>query len=126
MARTMNRATIIGFLGADPEVRRMQSGEPVVSFSLATKESWKDKQGEWKDRTEWHHIVIYNKHLCSVAEKYLVKGSHVYVEGPIQTRSWTDKDGLEHSRTEIVLQPYNGTLNILDANSSEDDDNGQE
>ena len=115
MAGSVNKVILVGNLGKDPEVRRMTSGEPVVSFSLATSESWRDKSsGERKEKTEWHNVVVFNKNLADVAEKYLKKGAKVYVEGQLQTRKWTDKDGAEKYSTEVVLQNFNGTLVLLD------------
>jgi len=106
---------LVGNLGKDPEVRRMTSGEPVVNLSVATSESWRDKaSGERKEKTEWHRVVIFNKNLAEVAEKYLRKGSKVYVEGQLQTRKWTDKDGAEKYSTEVVLQNFRGELTMLD------------
>jgi single-strand DNA-binding protein len=110
---------LVGNLGKDPEVRRMTSGEPVVNLSLATSESWRDKaSGERKEKTEWHRVVIFNKNLAEVAEKYLRKGSKVYVEGQLQTRKWTDKDGAEKYSTEVVLQNFRGELTMLDGRNS--------
>jgi single-strand DNA-binding protein len=98
----------------------MTSGEPVVNLSLATSESWRDKaSGERKEKTEWHRVVIFNKNLADVAEKYLRKGSKVYVEGQLQTRKWTDKDGAEKYSTEVVLQNFRGELTMLDGRSGE-------
>jgi single-strand DNA-binding protein len=115
MAGSVNKVILVGNLGKDPEVRRLTSGEPVVNLSLATSESWKDKSsGERKEKTEWHRVVIFNKNLAEVAEKYLRKGSKVYVEGSLQTRKWTDKDGAEKYSTEIVLQNFRGELTMLD------------
>jgi single-strand DNA-binding protein len=106
---------LVGNLGKDPEVRRMTSGDPVVNLSVATSESWRDKaSGERKEKTEWHRVVIFNKNLADVAEKYLRKGAKVYVEGSLQTRKWTDKDGAEKYSTEIVLQNFRGELTMLD------------
>jgi single-strand DNA-binding protein len=106
---------LVGNLGKDPEVRRMTSGDPVVNLSIATSESWRDKaSGEKKEKTEWHRVVIYNKNLADVAEKYLKKGAKVYVEGQLQTRKWTDKDGAEKYSTEVVLQNFRGELTMLD------------
>src|SRR6185437_10859839 len=103
-------------LGKDPEVRRMQSGDPVVNLSVATSETWRDKSsGERKEKTEWHRVVIFNKNLAEIAEKYLRKGAKVYVEGSLQTRKWTDKDGQEKYSTEIVLQNFRGELTMLDS-----------
>ena len=115
MAGSVNKVILVGNLGKDPEVRRMTSGEPVVNLSIATSESWRDKaSGERKEKTEWHRVVIFNKNLAEVAEKYLRKGAKVYVEGQLQTRKWTDKDGAETYSTEIVLQNFRGELTMLD------------
>ncbi len=115
MAGSVNKVILVGNLGKDPEVRRMTSGEPVVNLSVATSETWRDKaSGERKERTEWHRVVIFNKNLAEVAEKYLRKGSKVYVEGALQTRKWTDKDGTEKYSTEVVLQNFRGELTMLD------------
>jgi single-strand DNA-binding protein len=116
MAGSVNKVILVGNLGKDPEVRRMTSGEPVVNLSVATSESWRDKaSGEKKERTEWHRVVIFNKNLAEVAEKYLRKGAKVYVEGQLQTRKWTDKDGQEKYSTEVVLQNFRGELTMLDS-----------
>jgi single-strand DNA-binding protein len=118
MAGSVNKVILVGNLGKDPEVRRMTSGEPVVNLSIATSESWRDKaSGERKEKTEWHRVVIFNKNLADVAEKYLRKGSKVYVEGQLQTRKWTDKDGAEKYSTEVVLQNFRGELTMLDGRS---------
>ena len=116
MAGSVNRVILVGNLGKDPEVRRMTSGDPVVNLSVATSDSWRDKaSGEKKEKTEWHRVVIFNKNLADVAEKYLRKGAKVYLEGSLQTRKWTDKDGAEKYSTEVVLQNFNGTLVMLDS-----------
>ena len=118
MAGSVNKVILVGNLGKDPEVRRMTSGDPVVNLSVATSESWRDKaSGERKEKTEWHRVVIFNKNLADVAEKYLRKGSKVYVEGQLQTRKWTDKDGAEKYSTEVVLQNFRGDLTMLDGRS---------
>ena len=115
MAGSVNKVILVGNLGKDPEVRRMTSGDPVVNLSVATSESWRDKaSGERKEKTEWHRVVIFNKNLADVAEKYLKKGAKVYVEGQLQTRKWTDKDGAEKYSTEVVLQNFRGELTMLD------------
>ena len=115
MAGSVNKVILVGNLGKDPEVRRMTSGDPVVNLSIATSESWRDKaSGERKEKTEWHRVVIFNKNLDDVAEKYLKKGAKVYVEGQLQTRKWTDKDGAEKYSTEVVLQNFRGELTMLD------------
>jgi single-strand DNA-binding protein len=110
----LNKVQIIGRLGKDPEVRRTQSGDPIVNLRVATSETWRDKQtGERQERTEWHSVVIFNDGIAKVAEQYLKKGSLVYVEGALQTRKWTDKDGAERYSTEIVLQKFRGELRML-------------
>ncbi len=115
MAGSVNKVILIGNLGRDPEVRRMTSGEPVVNLSVATSESWRDKaSGERKEKTEWHRVVIFNPNLADVAEKYLHKGSKVYLEGQLQTRKYTDKDGAEKYSTEVVLNRFRGELVMLD------------
>jgi single-strand DNA-binding protein len=113
---SLNKVQFIGNLGRDPEVRRMTSGDPVVTLSIATSENWKDKQsGERREKTEWHRVVIFNKNLAEIAEKYLRKGSKVYIEGALQTRKWTDKDKIERYQTEIVLSNFKGEIMMLDS-----------
>lgn len=115
MAGSVNKVILLGNLGRDPEVRHTQDGAPIVTLSIATSDSWKDRQsGERKERTEWHRVVIFNENLCKVAEQYLKKGSKVYLEGQLQTRKWTDQSGQEKYSTEIVLQRYRGELTMLD------------
>jgi single-strand DNA-binding protein len=115
MAGSVNKVVLVGNLGRDPEVRRLNSGDPVVNLSVATSESWRDKAtGERKERTEWHRVVIFNENLAKVAEQYLRKGSKVYLEGQLQTRKYTDKDGAEKHTTEVVLQRFRGELVMLD------------
>ena len=114
MAGSVNKVILVGNLGKDPEVRHTQDGKPIVNLSLATTESWRDKSsGERKEKTEWHRVVIFNEGIAKVAEQYLKKGSSVYIEGQLQTRKWTDKDGAEKYSTEVVLQNYGGTLTML-------------
>jgi single-strand DNA-binding protein len=121
MAGSVNKVILVGNLGRDPEVRRLTSGDPVVNLSVATSESWRDKaSGERKERTEWHRVVIFNENLAKVAEQYLRKGSKVYIEGALQTRKYTDKDGAEKYTTEIVLQKYRGELTMLDGRGDSD------
>src|SRR5689334_17335786 len=115
MAGSVNKAVIIGNLGRDPEARNMQSGGKVVSFSVATSESWKDKNGERQEKTTWHRVAIFNEKLGEVAEKYLRRGSKVYLEGRIESRKYTDKDGQEREITEIVLPRFGGELTLLDS-----------
>ncbi len=115
MAGSVNKVILVGNLGKDPDVRRLSSGEPVVNLSLATSESWRDKaSGERRERTEWHRVVIFNENLAKVAEQYLRKGAKVYLEGQLQTRKYTDKDGAEKYTTEVVLQRFRGELVMLD------------
>ena len=116
MAGSVNKVILIGNLGRDPEVRRTGNGDPIVSFSIATTESWRDKaSGERKDRTEWHNIVIFNENLGRVAEQYCKKGSKVYIEGALQTREYADRDGNQRKSTEVVLQRFRGELTLLDS-----------
>ena len=118
MSGSINKVILIGNLGADPEIRRTQDGRPICNMRIATSESWRDKAtGERKERTEWHSVVIFNEGLSGVAEKYLRKGSKVYVEGALQTRKWTDQSGNERYSTEVVLQGFGGTLVMLDGPS---------
>jgi single-strand DNA-binding protein len=118
MAGSLNKVILIGNLGRDPEVRRLTSGDPVVNLSIATSESWRDKaSGERKEKTEWHRVVIFNENLAKVAEQYLRKGAKIYIEGQLQTRKYTDKDGTEKYSTEIVLQRFRGELVMLDGRS---------
>ncbi|TMI99155.1 MAG: single-stranded DNA-binding protein [Alphaproteobacteria bacterium] len=115
MAGSVNKVILVGNLGADPEVRRMQDGRPVVNLRVATSESWRDKAtGERKEKTEWHRVVIFNEGLAKVAEQYLKKGAKVYLEGQLQTRKWTDQQGIEKYSTEVVLQGFNSALTMLD------------
>lgn len=114
----LNKCCFIGNLGRDPEVRFAQSGDKIVNMSIAVSEKWKDKAtGERKEKTEWIRVVIFNKHLADIAEKYLRKGSKVYLEGAMQTRKWTGNDGVEKYSTEVVLQNYQGVLTMLDSPS---------
>src|ERR1700726_3726632 len=115
MAGSVNKVILVGNLGKDPEIRRTQDGRPIANLSVATSESWRDKAtGERKEKTEWHRVVIFNEGLCKVAEQYLKKGAKVYIEGQLQTRKWTDKDGAEKYSTEVVLQGFNSELTMLD------------
>ena len=115
MAGSVNKVILVGNLGRDPEIRRMNNGDPVVNLSVATSEQWRDKNsGERREKTEWHRVVIFNDQLAKVAENYLKKGMKVYVEGQLQTRKWTDQNGQEKYSTEIVLQRFRGELQMLD------------
>jgi len=116
MAGSVNKVILIGNLGRDPEVRTLPSGDRVVSFSLATTESWRDKNtGERRDRTEWHNISIFNENLGKIAEQYCRKGSKIYLEGQLATREYTDKDGNQRKATDVVLQRFRGELTLLDS-----------
>ena len=115
MAGSVNKVILVGNLGRDPEVRSTQDGTKVANLSIATSENWRDKNsGERRERTEWHRVVIFNERLAEVAEKYLRKGSKVYIEGQLQTRKWTDQSGTEKYTTEVVLQRFRGELTMLD------------
>ena len=120
---SVNKSTILGRLGADPEVRSLNNGSKVVNLRIATSESWKSKEtGERKEKTEWHSVVIFNEGIAGIAEQYLKKGSQVYIEGKLQTRSWEDQSGQKKYTTEIVLQRYQGELVLLggkDANEGQ-------
>lgn len=116
MAGSVNKVILVGNLGADPEIRRLNSGDPVVNIRVATSESWRDKNsGDRKEKTEWHNVVIFNDNLAKVAEQYLKKGMKVYIEGQLQTRKWQDQSGQDRYTTEIVLQKFRGELQMLDA-----------
>lgn len=118
MAGSVNKVILVGNLGRDPEIRTMQNGGRVCNLALATSESWKDKQsGERREKTEWHRIVIFNESLVGVCERFLKKGSKLYVEGQLETRKYTDQSGSERYTTEVVLRPYRGELNMLDSRS---------
>lgn len=110
---SLNRVQIIGRLGADPETRTFQNGGRVVNFRVATSERWKDKQGVRQERTEWTSVAVFNEHLAEVAEKYLRKGSLVYVEGQLETRRWSDQSGQDRYSTEVVLRPFRGAIVLL-------------
>jgi single-strand DNA-binding protein len=116
MAGSVNKVILVGNLGADPEIRRLNSGDPVVNFRVATSETWRDKSsGERREKTEWHNVVVFNDQLAKVAEQYLKKGMKVYVEGQLQTRKWQDQNGQDRYTTEVVLQKFRGELQMLDA-----------
>ena len=114
MAGSVNKVILVGNLGKDPEVKMSSSGTKVVNMSLATSDSWKDKSGQRQEKTEWHRVVIFNTNLAEVAEKYLKKGSKVYVEGALQTRKWTDNSGVDKYTTEVVIGNFRGELALLD------------
>lgn len=118
MAGSINKVILVGNVGKDPEIRVMQDGSKLASFSVATSESWKDRtSGERVDKTEWHRVVVFNERLAEVAEKFVKKGSKVFLEGQLQTRKWTDQQGLDHYTTEVVLGRFRGDLVLLDSRS---------
>jgi single-strand DNA-binding protein len=119
MAGSVNKVILVGNLGRDPEIRRTQDGRPIANLSVATSETWRDKNtGERREKTEWHRVVIFSEGLCKIVEQYLKKGSKVYLEGALQTRKYTDKDGVEKYTTEVVLQNLNSVLTMLDTRGS--------
>ena len=125
MAGSVNKVILVGNLGRDPEIRSTQDGTRVANLSLATSESWRDKNtGERREKTEWHRVVVFNERIVEVAEKYLHKGSKIYVEGQLQTRKWTDQSGQEKYTTEVVLQRFRGELTMLDARGAGGDAGG--
>jgi len=116
MAGSVNKVILVGNVGRDPEIRSTQEGQKIANFTLATSENWRDKNsGERKERTEWHRVVIFNERLADVVEKYVRKGSKLYIEGALQTRKWTDQSGQERYTTEVVLQRFRGELTMLDS-----------
>jgi single-strand DNA-binding protein len=119
MSGSINKVILVGNLGKDPEIRHTSDGAKIASFSIATSEVWKDRTtGERKDRTEWHRIVVFNEKLSEIIEKYVKKGSKVYLEGQLQTRKWTDNNGQDRYSTEVVLSRYKGELTLLDSRGS--------
>ena len=121
MSGSVNKVILIGNLGADPDVKRTQDGRPIVNLSVATTDTWRDRQsGERREKTEWHRVVIFNEGLAKVAEQYLKKGMKVYVEGTLQTRSWEDQQGQKRYSTEVVLQNFNSALTMLDGRGGDD------
>lgn len=120
MAGSVNKVILVGNLGKDPEVRTTQDGTKIVNLTLATSETWNDRaSGERKERTEWHRVVIFNERLADVAERFLRKGSKIYVEGALQTRKWTDQSGQERYTTEVVISRFRGELTMLDGRGGE-------
>ena len=119
MAGSVNKVILVGNCGKDPEIRRTQDGRPIANLTIATSESWRDKAtGERKEKTEWHRVVIFSEPLCKVVEQYVKKGMKLYIEGQLQTRKWTDPQGVEKYSTEVVLQGFGGTLQMLDSKGS--------
>lgn len=126
MAGSLNKVMLIGNLGADPEIRTMQNGGRVANLSIATSESWKDKNtGERREKTEWHRVVVFNEGIVRVCENYLKKGSKVFVEGQLETRKWQDQSGQDKYSTEIVLKAFNGNLTMLDGRNGDSQGFGQ-
>lgn len=122
MAGSVNKVILVGNVGKDPEIRRTQDGKQIANLSIATSETWRDKNtGERKEKTEWHRVVVFNEGLCKVVEQYVKKGSKLYVEGALQTRKWTDQSGVEKYSTEVVLQGFGGVLTMLDGKSADSD-----
>jgi len=116
MAGSVNKVILVGNLGRDPEIRFTQSGQKIANMSVATSEQWRDKQtGERREKTEWHRVVVFDERLADIVEKYVKKGSKVYLEGSLQTRKWTGNDGIEKYTTEVVLQRFSGVLTMLDS-----------
>jgi single-strand DNA-binding protein len=127
MAGSVNKVILIGNLGKDPEVRNSQAGDKIVSFTLATSETWNDKaSGERRERTEWHRVVVFNSQIADVAERFLKKGAKVYVEGQLQTRKWSDQQGVERYSTEIVLARFKGEMTMLSSGNGSNRQAGTE
>lgn len=123
---SVNKVTLLGNVGKDPEIRKTQDGGKIVTFSLATSEAWKDRaSGERKEKTEWHRVVCFNDRIGDVVEKYVKKGSKVYLEGQIQTRKWTDQSGAEKFSTEIVIGKFKGELTLLDSRENRSGETGE-
>lgn len=122
---SINKVILIGNVGGDPEIRNTNDGREIASFSLATSESWKDKAtGEKKDKTEWHRIVVFSQGLVGIVKNYVKKGSKLYIEGQLQTRKWTDNNGVDKYTTEVVMQNFNSTLQILDSTNRNNSGSG--
>lgn len=122
MAGSVNKVILVGNVGRDPEIRTLNNGERVANLSIATSETWRDKStGERKEKTEWHRVVIFNEHIVKVVENYVAKGSTLYLEGSLQTRKWTDQQGVEKYSTEVVLQKFNGNLVLLGGRGERDE-----
>ena len=119
MAGSVNKVILVGNVGRDPEIRRTQDGRPIANLTLATSDTWRDKtSGERKERTEWHRVVVFNEGLCKVVEQYVKKGTKLYIEGQLQTRKWTDQAGVDKYSTEVVLQNFSHSLQMLDGRNS--------
>ena len=120
---SVNQVILLGFVGQEPVIRSTQDGKKIASFSLATSEKWKDKTGEQREKTFWHKVVVFNDGLAGVVERYVKKGSKLFIEGKLQTREWTDKEGVKKYITEVVLQGFNGKLEMLDGKGDIDTSN---
>lgn len=123
MAGSINKVILIGRVGKDPEIRQNGSGQKIANFSIATSETWKDKSGERQEKTEWHRVVIFNQGLAEIAERYVHKGTKLYIEGALQTRKWTDQNGQDKYTTEVVLGNYRGEMALLDNKDKANDNN---
>ena len=122
---SINKVILVGNVGQDPEIRSTQDGREIANFSLATSESWKDKNtGEKKEKTEWHRVVVFSQGLTSIVKNYVKKGSKLYIEGSLQSRKWTDNQGVEKYTTEVVLQNYNSTIQMLDSSRNSNNEMG--
>ncbi len=127
MSGSVNKVILVGNLGRDPEVRHTQAGAKIVTLSVATSDTWNDKQsGERRERTEWHRVVIFNERTADVADRYLRSGRKVYIEGELRTRKWTDQGGQEHYTTEVVIDRYNGDLVLIDGSRGNNSGSGYE
>ena len=127
MAGSVNKVILLGNLGRDPEIRSMQSGSKMATFSMATSKRWRDKNTqEQRDKTSWHNIVVFGDGLVDIVEKYVKKGSKIYVEGELQTRKWQDQDGNDRYTTEVVMQGYNSNLTLLDSRNANNNIEDQE
>lgn len=120
MAGSVNKVILIGNVGQDPEIRSMQSGDRVCNLSIATSESWKAKDGERQEKTQWHKVVVFNQNIVGVVEKYVKKGAKLYLEGQLETRTW-EKDGIKQYSTEVLIKPFNGVLTMLDSGKGDND-----
>lgn len=122
MADSVNKVIVLGNVGRDPEIRQTKDGGKIATLSIATSDKWKDKvTGEWKERTEWHRVVVMNDRLCDVVDRYVVKGARLYIEGKLQTRKWTDSSGQEKYTTEILIDRFKGEISVLDKPEREDE-----
>ena len=126
MSKSLNRVQLIGNVGRDPEIRKTQAGKPIANLRIATTDSWKDRDGERHEKTEWHSVVVFQEGLCGVIEKWVRKGSRLMVEGQLQTRKWTDQQGQDRYSTEVVLSAYNGQIILLDGRGAGERQEGRQ